>query len=241
MKKLSYGVTIQWNSEIDIASGKIKLNPSIGSVPPLNSAPAACHSKSIGLEGMGATNRMLIAHPPPIPRHIAYPQRNPPASQGGAHIASRIRHVGPNRPKRHNTHICFSGPANGYCLWGRYDKKRKNTIQGTTNTAQIFALKYLSHVSDKRPSGKRAVRENTGNSEARKTRIRIHGKWKMENWDRCGRTGIFICPGSLSTQFDLISVRIIYLPVFFSLAAIKAKWSPQKFRRNEIWILNSAW
>lgn len=96
---------------------------------------------------------------------------------------------------RPRAHICFSRSANVNCLWGTKKKKKeenerkKNTIRGTANTAQIFALKYLPHVSDKRPRGKWRKGKTPGNAGARK-----HGK--MENWDRCGRSVFLFAPAA---------------------------------------------
>lgn len=140
-------------------------------------------------EGRSATNRMLIAHLPPIPRHIAYLQRNLPASMGRAHIASRIRHVGPPKGAYLFQSLCECELPMGHKKKKEENERKKNTIRGTANTAQIFALKYLPHVSDKRPRGKWRKGKTPGNAGARK-----HGK--MENWDRCGRSVFLFAPAA---------------------------------------------
>lgn len=172
-------------------------------------------------EGRSATNRMLIAHLPPIPRHIAYLQRNLPASMGGAHIASRIRHVGPPKGAYLFQSLCECELPMGHKKKRRERKEEKYNPRYRKHCANI-CFKISSTCQRQAATGEMAERENSGKRGS--TEARKNGKLRQVR-----SVGIFICPGSLSTQFDLISARFIYL-WFFSLQRSKRT----EARKNEI-------
>lgn len=126
-------------------------------------------------------------------------------------------------------HICFSRSANVNCLWGTKKKKRRERKEEKYNPryrkhCANICFKISSTCQRQAATGEMAERENSGKRGS--TEARKNGKLRQVR-----SVGIFICPGSLSTQFDLISARFIYL-WFFSLQRSKRT----EARKNEIWI-----